>query len=155
MKKPAPPTLDPNLLAVLHRGGKQWHALLVNRGSAKPAIAEARSFPLANADRINQWIIDHTRRCEQIRASRVGKNREQQRTRSPDASPPAHSTRFDPRDAARRFRTPAVYRRRTITRDGDPNERQVDAMVSSICTRNRPMQYNCVSRNSFRPTMPA
>ncbi|HVP74133.1 MAG TPA: hypothetical protein VMS30_10375, partial [Phycisphaerales bacterium] len=58
MKNPAAPTFDPSLLAVLHRNGKAWHALVVNRAEARPVIVSSREFTLDQASRIDQWLTD-------------------------------------------------------------------------------------------------
>ena len=58
MKKPPAPTFDPSLLAVLHRSGRAWRALLVNRSEAKPSIISSREFTLDQASRIDQWLTD-------------------------------------------------------------------------------------------------
>ncbi len=56
MKKPAAPTTDPALLAVMHRAGRSWRVLVVRLGGVRPAMIAAREFSLEQADRVNGYL---------------------------------------------------------------------------------------------------
>lgn len=56
MKKPPTPTSDPQILAVLHRTGRTWRAVVGSNRTGQPELIAARDFPQDRAGRIDEWL---------------------------------------------------------------------------------------------------
>ena len=56
VKKSPAPTSDPHILAVLHRTGRIWRALVATSKSGQPEAIAAREFPPDRISRLDEWL---------------------------------------------------------------------------------------------------
>lgn len=50
---------DPQVLAVVHRAGGKWNALIARVNGSKPSLVDTRTFAAADVHRLDAWFDEH------------------------------------------------------------------------------------------------